>query len=152
MREVKLINVDSMLPTILEIMGEGRRVRITVTGMSMYPFLRGNIDSVELSSINFAELLRGDIVLIKRDNGAYILHRVVHKGKERFFLAGDAQQWIEGPLRPDQLVAKVVTVWRKDSSIPCTAIVWIFLSKLWCWLLPFRYSIIKTYNIIHRLL
>lgn len=152
MYKVKLMKTNIIMPAIKELFEEGQRVRITVTGMSMYPFLRGDKDSVELTRTVFAEVRQGDILLVLRNNQQYVLHRLIRKKNDHIYLNGDAQQWWEGPIYPEQLVAKVVTVYRQDSCIPCTNKAWRTFSFIWLVLFPFRYLIIKSYRQIHRLI
>ncbi len=152
MFEIKLIKADSIMPAVEELLNAGSRVRITVTGMSMYPFLRGNKDLVELIKTGFAEVKKGDILLVVRDNRQYVLHRIIKKKKDSLYINGDAQQWCEGPIRPEQIVAKVIMVWRQDRGIPCNGKIWRMLSCLWYVLFPFRYFIINFYRRMRRIL
>lgn len=140
-----------MFPIINEIFGRGGRVRITVTGSSMLPFLRENIDSVELSAIEFDDIRRGDIVLILRDTGEYILHRILRKEKNCFYMVGDAQQRIEGPLRPDQLLAFASAIWRGEYRIECSALWWRVLTIIWLIIRPLRSYIFRFYRLSKRL-
>jgi len=144
-REVK-VAAASLIPLISELFEHGQNSRIAVSGDSMYPFLRHRIDCVECTKGSFDQLSRGDIVLIQRTNGGYILHRVYRKKKDCFFMVGDAQQWIEGPLYPEQLLAVVTVIWRKDKRIACSNMWWRLLSGLWLYLRPFRYFILKVYG------
>lgn len=152
MFEVRLVQANRIMPVVEELLDIGKRVRITVTGMSMYPFLRGNKDSVELISTNYQEVRRGDIVLVLRDNNQFVLHRIIKKKKKNFYLNGDAQQWSEGPIFPEQIVAKVITVWRGDKSISCSSRGWRILSLLWRFLFPIRCFTIKLYGRFHRVI
>lgn len=148
--QVIKVKSNTIFPVIVDLLNSGQTARITVTGNSMNPFLKANRDSVELSKTSFQEIRRGDIVLIKRTNGIYVLHRVYKKTEDSFSMVGDAQQWIEGPLYPDQLVAKVISVRRKNKEIPCTNIVWVLLSWIWLRLRVFRYKIFKVNTIVKR--
>jgi signal peptidase len=150
MCEVKFKKVGTMMPVINELLDEGKRVRITVTGMSMYPFLRHNVDSVELMKTNYSNVHRGDIVLIVRDDKQYVLHRIIRKKKKCFYLNGDGQQWCEGPLLPEQIIAKVCNIWRKDHCISCSNKFFKVLSFLWLLVFPFRYIIIETYLFLSK--
>jgi hypothetical protein len=143
MHKIKLIKANDLFPHVKELLKQEVRVRITVTGMSMYPFLRGNKDSVELKKTNFTDIKKGDIVLICRECGDYILHRVVKKDSSCFFIMGDAQQWIEGPLYPEQLQAKVAAIWRGNTRIDGSNIMLKLLTEAWDGLLPFRRMLIK---------
>jgi len=112
----------------------------------MYPFLRECIDSVELQKPDYASLKRLDIVLIKRNNGAYVLHRVCKKDNNCFYMVGDNQYVKEGPLYPDQLVAVVSAVIRGQKRIPCDSTLWMMLSRLWLFCLPLRRFMMKAYR------
>lgn len=150
MQKLKRVKSELIFPVIKELMDKGQSARITVTGMSMYPFLRENIDSVELSKANISDIHRGDIVMILRDTNEYVMHRVIKLEKKCFYMVGDAQQTIEGPLRYDQIFAKVTSVWRKDKKIDSSNVWWRFLSNLWMIILPFRSSIIQNYRRLRR--
>lgn len=146
MHKVSQVKSAEMFPLIKEILERGGSTRIAVTGMSMYPFLRDGKDNIELSKGSFNEIHRGDIVLIVRNSGKFVLHRVIKKKGDCFYIAGDAQQWIEGPLRPDQLFAVVTAVWRQKKQILCSNLWWKLLSSIWIWMLPFRYFLISNYQ------
>lgn len=143
MREIKKIKSSEIFPLIKEMLNDGQKVWITVTGMSMYPFLREEKDSVELSATSIDSIARGDIVLIKRVSGEYILHRVLRKKKEYFYIIGDAQQWIEGPLRKEQLVAVVTSVRSRSYQISCQNKWWKLLVAFWINVIPLRSFILK---------
>lgn len=150
MQKLKPVKSEIIFPVIQEILDKGTSARITVTGMSMYPFLRENIDSVELSSAKCLDIRRGDIVMVLRDSNQYVMHRVIKVEKDCFYIVGDAQQSIEGPLNYNQIIAKITAVWRKDKKIDCFNAWWNFLSNFWMILLPFRGVIIKSYRILRR--
>ncbi len=149
-KETKSIKAEFIFPFIEEILSKGKQVRITVTGSSMYPFLRENIDSVLLSKVSFADLEKGNIALIKRENGQYILHRVLLKKNNCFFIVGDAQQWIEGPLQEDQLVAVASAIYRRDFKIDCTGGIWKIVSLTWLKLLPHREHLIASFKKLRK--
>ena len=148
--QVIKVKSNEIFPVIVDLLKSGQTARITVTGNSMNPFLKADRDSVELSKTSFREIRMGDIVLVKRTNGIYVLHRVCKKTKDSFFMVGDAQQWIEGPLQPEQLVAKVISVRRKDREIPCNNIVWGVLSWAWLKLRIFRYKIFRVNALLKK--
>lgn len=151
MHKVETIKSSKLFPVIQDLLAEGMSTRITVAGMSMYPFLREFTDSVELSTTNFEQIRYGDIVLIERKISEYVLHRIIKKDKDCFYMVGDAQQWIEGPLYPDQLVAVVTAVWRKDKRIECSNFWWKLLSSVWLKFIPFRYFLIRAYKYLRKI-
>jgi len=151
MGQVVSIKSEKLFPLINEIIKQDGKARITVTGMSMYPFLRENIDSIELAQASFSNISTGDIVIILRSNGQYIMHRIIRKEPSCFYIVGDAQQCVEGPLHPKQLVAVIPAVWRRDKRIECTNFWWRLLSKCWLILIPFRHIIIGISRHLRRI-
>lgn len=151
MTTVKKVKSAEMFPIIEEILAQGGTSWITVTGSSMYPFLREDMDSVELSKSSLDTIKRGDIVLIKRTTGEYILHRVLRKENNTFYMIGDAQQWIEGPLEPYQLIAVVSSIKRcrhiikNDNKLMNIAI------EFWLRIIPVRHIFIKFFRGIRKL-
>lgn len=151
MNEIKTVKAANLFPIITDIIEVGQSVRISVSGSSMSPFLHDSVDSVEMSKGEFSSISRGDIVLIRRTGGAYVMHRVYKKEKDCFYMVGDAQQWIEGPLFPEQLVAVVPSVWRKERHISCSNPCWKFLSRFWLLVLPVRHHIFRMVRLLKRL-
>lgn len=136
-----------MFPMINEILSRGTGVRITVTGRSMYPFLREIIDGVELLPGDFNSICKGDIVIILRDNGEYVMHRVLKKDGNFFYMVGDAQLWVEGPVRADQIRAVVSAIWKGNKKIASTNPVWRLSSIIWLYL-PLRKLLFKVYKVV----
>lgn len=146
MDNLKRVKSAELFPLITDIIKQEGSAWITVTGMSMYPFLRDGVDFVELSGTSFEKMKKKDIILIKRDCGAYVLHRVLRKEKTSFYIVGDAQQWIEGPLRPDQIVAGVTRIKRKDHVIACDNRLYKVAIAIWMLIIPYRNIVFKLYN------
>ena len=139
--QAKMTELASIISELLAI---GKEVRLTVTGNSMYPFLRENRDSVILKSCSSCKLKKVDIVLIVRPNGQYVLHRIVKMNKGGFYILGDAQTRAEGPITPDCLIARVSYIIRNEKTISAGSFTWRALSLCWIILRPARRIIIKT--------
>jgi len=118
----------------------------------MYPFLRDGLDCVELSACSFDTAKKGDIVLIQRKTGEYVLHRILCKKKSVFYIIGDAQQWIEGPLEKEQLIAVVSAIRRGKRTISCSNFIWKLLSFLWLGVIPIRYKLLKGIRLASQML
>lgn len=150
MHKLEKVKSEELFPLVDEIIKQDASVWITVTGMSMYPFLRDGKDEVELTGATFENVRKGDIVLFKRTGGAYVLHRILRKKTDCFYIVGDAQQRVEGPIVPEQLKARVTRVKRGERVIDCNSIFMKTAVALWMVLLPFRTGIIKGYGKIRR--
>lgn len=124
-----------------------KELPLTITGNSMSPFLIHRRDTVYLSRLT-RPARRGDALLYRRDNGAYVLHRVYAVKPEGYTMVGDAQTELEPCIRPDQIIAIVTRVTRKGKNLKPGTFWWNFFETIWLWLLPLRRPIHKLYTII----
>ena len=108
--------MDDVVPLFRERLAEGQKVKFSPRGVSMLPMLRQGIDSVVLVPVP-EKLSKYDLPLYQRDDGKYILHRVVKVGTH-YTCAGDNQSVLEHGVRHDQLIALVSGFYRKDRYIP----------------------------------
>ena len=87
---------------------------LAVTGCSMLPMLRQGRDTVVLSPVS-RRLKPGDIALYRRENGSYVLHRVIAVMPDGYRFCGDNQAELE-PVFQDQLIAVVTGYIRKGKK------------------------------------
>ena len=100
-------------PLLEEIIASGGVAELTVTGRSMEPTLHDRKSRVRLQAAP-ETLPRGAVVLYKRDNGQYVLHRVAACRGETYDFCGDAQWVLERGLRREQILAVVTEFQRMD--------------------------------------
>ena len=124
-----------------------KELPLTITGNSMSPFLIHGRDTVYLSRLT-RPARRGDVLLYRRDNGAYVLHRVYAVKAEGYTMVGDAQTELESGIRPDQVVAVMARATRKDKELRPGDFWWDFFETTWLRFLPMRRPIHKLYTII----
>lgn len=98
-----------LMPVIRAALERGQRVRMTVTGSSMWPFVRDG-DLVELEPLR-AMPRAGDVLLAQCQGERYVLHRAVRVGGEEFYLRGDAQPHCEGPFTQHDVLGRATTAW-----------------------------------------
>ena len=146
-----MIKADDWVGAVLPLLKEGKSVKIKPSGGSMVPFITGDRDMVEIKAID-ATLKRGDIVLYRRDNGQYILHRIYRVKGEEYYLLGDSQNAVEGPIRREQIVAMSEIYYkdgvRKDNTKTSMRIKY----TIWFWLRPVRGILIKINTFKRRLM
>ena len=111
-----IVTGESLTPVIVEALAGGSSVRMTVTGKSMQPFMRNN-DVAVLRAVDEGPIGVGEIVLARRADGTFILHRVRRVSSDGYHLAGDAQRDIEGPLPRASIVARVPAIIRRGKEI-----------------------------------
>ena len=119
---------DMLFRECRRIMSEGRDVLLTAKGSSMYPFIR-NGDKVLVGRKE--TYMKGDIVLALTSDGKYVMHRIYKKKTDGYYMVGDAQTQIEGPLRRDQIFALIIKVKRKGKIIRPGNFWWEFFGLIW---------------------
>ena len=97
--------MESLSELLMLQIRDGGRARLTVTGYSMMPMLRNRMDTVELIA-DTGRRNKGDIVLYHRENGQYVLHRIVGESPRGYICCGDNQA-VKEPVAPEQVVAVV---------------------------------------------
>ena len=112
------LEMKELAPLIREVVEKGGNFRLYPRGVSMLPLLREGVDSVKLGPPG--QVKKGDVVFYLRDNGEYVLHRVIGKRKGCFTLCGDAQLLPEQGIRYEQIFAKAVGFWRAENYFDAT--------------------------------
>ena len=132
---------------LLGLLEEAESVPLVISGNSMSPFLVHRRDTVYLSKIT-SPLKRGDMILYRRDSGAYILHRIWKAEGEPYCLEGDAQTAIAAGVRRDQVLAMVTAVCRKGKLLKKGSFWWMFFEKIWLGLISARPVLVRAYSFL----
>lgn len=149
MCKVRVIDTESFLSVLCELAQEGRTVSTVVSGGSMLPFLSGNRDVVYLEKPK-RKLRKGDVVLFRRTNGDFVLHRIKKIKSEGYYLIGDRQYDVEGPVKREQISAIMTGAKRKGKEITSRSPVWLFYSKVWISLVFLRPFAFRLVGFMHR--
>ena len=147
--KIKKVEPEEFMKNLSLMLSETEAVPLIISGNSMLPFLVHNRDTVYLSKVN-GKLKKGDIILYKRDNGAYILHRIYKEEKDYYYLIGDAQPILEKGVKKENVIAKVNKVKRKGKLIEEKSFIWWFYKKIWLNIIPLRAPLIKMYSFFKR--
>lgn len=122
----------------------------TPHGSSMWPFIRGGRDTAVFRPVN-KKPGRFDAVLYKRKNGEHVLHRIVRKTKNGYFVRGDNCFYTE---RVDerQLIGLMTNLFRsgnreKDLLSFRSYRVGV---RLWVMVYPFRFCVHMVFSAFGR--
>ncbi len=110
----KELRLEQLMPLMRESLAAGNSVRFAPRGTSMLPMLRQGIDSVELSPIR-GRLKKYDLPLYQRENGQYVLHRIVGVD-ETYTCVGDNQFELERGLTHEQMIGVVTVFYRGERA------------------------------------
>lgn len=124
---------------------------LVISGNSMSPFLVHGRDTIYLSRLT-RPVKKGDALLYRRDNGAYIFHRVYKAENDSFTMVGDAHTQLEPGIRPDQVIAIMTSATRKGKRQAPGCFWWEFFEKIWIRMVPLRPILRNLYTAINRLL
>lgn len=143
-------SANDVLPVVEECLSMGSDVRIHVSGISMTPLLHNIKDTVVISPVSVPR--KYDIVLYKRPDGQYVLHRIVGKKKGFFAMAGDFETQKEYPVARDMIIGRVVSFCRNGKEYTPDDFVIRLYSIIWVFIMPLRQYVLWALNAIRRIL
>ena len=130
------VSLEQVMPLIMDHLAAGEDVQFTPQGTSMRPMIVGGRDHVVLSPVK-GRLKKHDLPFYQRDNGQYVLHRIVKAG-ERFTCMGDNQYVREPGIRRDQILAVVTAFVRNGKRYRVTDFSYRAYCVFWYYSRPFR--------------
>lgn len=139
----KGLSLKELYPLIAEGLSAGGTYRFYPKGTSMLPLLIEGKDSIILSSV--CDLKKGDIVLYRRENGMFVIHRIV-KFADTFTMCGDGQFVLEKGIKKKQILAKVTAIYKGEKFLTFDNKSYLFYVKC----LPLRRFMLKTVYLIKR--
>lgn len=118
------IGLSDMLPIIQEAFSKGKSFRLPITGTSMNPLLYQGRDYVEIVKPQLP-LSLGDIPLYRRNNGDFVLHRVVKiKENGEYVMCGDNQFLLESGITDSNIIGVVKTIVRDGREFSAESDPW----------------------------
>ncbi|MBR2454753.1 MAG: S24/S26 family peptidase [Clostridia bacterium] len=146
----KKISLDEIYPIIKEKIENGGTVQLPITGTSMLPLFVWGRDTVELTKCENPQ--KYDIIFYRRDDGHFVLHRIVGKDENGFILCGDNQVNKEYGITEKHIIAVVKSITRKGKTFSVDKFSYKLYVKLWTLILPFRNIILVPLRKIKGLL
>lgn len=107
-------------------------------GDSMLPLLRQGKDVFVISRKPEGRLKKYDVPLYKRDDGTYVLHRILKVRKEDYILCGDNRWRTEHGVTDRQVLGVMTAVIRDGKAISVTDWRYRLYVHLWCDFFPVR--------------
>ena len=135
----KEVKMDDIIDIMLEKLEAGGTVTFTPSGTSMLPMLRDSKDIVVLKK-SPKRLKLFDVALYKRDNGCYVLHRVIGFSDDGTYkMCGDNQFAVECGIREDQIIAVLTSFNRKGKTYTVSSLRYRFYYNFWHYTRFFRH-------------
>lgn len=130
MPEQERFKIADYAAAIREVLDSGGEFTLYPRGTSMLPLIVQGRDSVTLEQPQGA-LHRGDIAFYQRENGQYVLHRVIAADGETYTMCGDNQLTPEYGVKPEQIIAKAAYITCKGSKITPRSLPYRLYVLLW---------------------
>ena len=127
---MKVVDTREYVGMLKELTEEGKEVSMLVFGSSMAPFLIHARDMIYFKKPD-RELQKGDIVFFRRKSGQFVMHRIWKIRPEGYYIVGDAQTQIEGPVKREQIFALITKVRRKEKWLEPGDFWWEFFEHVW---------------------
>ncbi len=99
----KNVSMAELLPFIEEAFSRNAAFKLAIKGTSMNPLLYQNRDYVLLEKPVFP-LSVGDIPLYRRNDGAFVLHRIVSIDEKGYVMCGDNQFILEKGITDENII------------------------------------------------
>lgn len=111
----KKIELKEIYPIIKEKLESGGTVELPITGTSMLPLLVQGRDTAVIKKKDCYAV--GDIIFYRRDDGHFVLHRIVGTDENGFVLCGD-NQWVkEYGIENRHIIGAVIIINRNGKAI-----------------------------------
>ena len=142
-------SINEIAPFIKDSLADGKKVKLTVTGMSMYPLLRDCTDNVIIDKCELCK--KYDVVLYRRPNGRYVFHRILKVKGDSLVIAGDNETVKEYGISTDCCIGKMVAFERFDKMNSTRTWWYVVYSRLWVWFFPLRRPMGKILGALAKL-
>ena len=108
------IPMKELVPVIREVIESGGEFNLFTRGTSMRPTIREGVHSVMLGAPDKIKV--GDILLYERENGDFVLHRLVRARGDKLTMCGDNQFILEKGVLRSSVVAKVTAILQGENT------------------------------------
>lgn len=109
------VNLKEFWPVMKEVIESGGEFTFYPHGTSMMPLIREGVDQVVLVKADTVKA--GDAVFYLRDNGQFVLHRIVKVKNGEYIMCGDNQVGLEYGITDKHILAKMKAVIRDGQII-----------------------------------
>ncbi len=142
------LSIQEIVPLIEEQVENGGCFYLVPKGKSMLPTIKEGIDTVVLERAT--SLKRGDILLYRRKNGQYVLHRLVKIKNGNLTMCGDAQLDFEFNITEDDIIAMVTEIIRNGKSTKISSTKFKLCFKYICAKRKLKAFLLKSYKKIRK--
>ncbi|MBO4332499.1 MAG: S24/S26 family peptidase [Paludibacteraceae bacterium] len=119
-------------------------------GDSMMPLVKQGRDRLVIVRKPAGRLKKYDVPLYRRDNGQYVLHRIVRVTDDAYVMLGDNRWALEYGITDRQIIGVLSAVIRKGRTVPVSSLQYRCYVFLWCRFLWLRRALVWVLQLPHR--
>lgn len=127
-------------------MESGGEFRMYPRGTSMLPLLVQERDAVTLVKPD-GDLKKNDIAFYLRDNGQYVLHRVIKAQDGHYTMCGDNQLMLEDGIENRHIIGVVSKITRKDKEFTDKSVKYRIYLFIWQFFIVRRVVLVLKYRL-----
>ena len=128
---------------------EGQLIYSNV-GDSMQPLIRQGRDLLVIEPPK-GRLKKYDIPLYRRDNGKYVLHRILKVRPDDYVICGDNRWRCEYGITDRHIIGVLTAIIRDGKEVPITDWRCRLYTHLWCDLFPLRAFLLRGLHVLKRM-
>ena len=143
----KIVVPNDFLSVAAEELRAGRSVRLHIDGQSMYPFLRGGADEVEVVPCPPGELPAWCCPFYCWE-GKYMIHRYIGMEDGECVMLGDGNLVRRERVPRGEILGLLSRIWHPDGSVQdCSDPRWLRKARLWYRLRALRRFLIPAFRL-----
>lgn len=147
----KIVVSNAFLEEVATLLAEGRSVRVRIDGQSMFPFIIGGQDEVELVPYEQGSVLPLWCVAFFKWHGTYIVHRFIGKQDALYCMMGDGNLAQVEHVEEKDILGVLQFIYHPDGTLQdCRDSWWMMKGKNWYKLRRFRRYLLYFHRICMR--
>jgi signal peptidase len=119
-------------------------------GDSMKPFLKDRQTTAYIVKADGESMSKYDIALYKRDDGTYVLHRIVGKAKDGYIMCGDNRYAKERGIKSGMILGKAKGYYDGDAYVDLESPKVRIFARFWYFVFPVRSIYLRVKFRLHR--
>lgn len=146
----KIVLTNSFLAEAAEALQQGQTVKLLIGGESMYPFIKGGIDLVEIVPYVSKDELSIWSCPFYQWEGRYMIHRYIGKEGNDYLMLGDGNVARIERVKKEDIIGMVRTIYHPDGTLQdCRDVRWLKKAEWWYRLRIFRRWLLPIFKMMH---
>ena len=145
----RLVVANEFLAEAAETLKQGKSVKVRIDGQSMYPFIKGGRDLVEIVPLAADAEMPAWCCPFYCWEGRYMVHRYIGSEGDECLMLGDGNLVRVERVKRSEVVGLLRYIYRPDGSVQdCTDARWLRRGAWWYRLRPLRRFLLPLFRLL----